>query len=362
MGGFFSWFIICTQNSAKLRLTMNDIKGFYNASIHPGQISIYYESTNPTRKSINQFVVDQDTGELIYLRPPQFNSNHHNGTISKIAYRKISRAVDYLVYLVPKRKYFTTADGRAGSYFLSFVTLTLSSQQIHSDNEIKSCLLEPLLNEMRKKWKVSNYIWRAEKQSNGDLHFHIVADRFIWWNDLRNSWNYYQERLGYVTRYRINQKAWHSEGFRFRPELSPKWSRSQQYKAYQVGLRNDWNSPNSTDVHSLKTISSVRSYICKYITKSEDRQNISGRLWGCSYELTDLKGSREFAQGNIADDLNKLVSSESVKVYKSDYYTVIYFTRADLQQLCLYHIMSSLDNYLRQKFPEYHPPELFEAA
>lgn len=341
---------------------MNDIKGFYNASIHPGQINLFYESCNPTRKPSTKFTCIEDLDQHLNIRPPQFNSNYHNGIISKVALRKISRAVDYLVYLVPRRKYYTTADGRSGNYFLSFTTLTLSSKQIHSDNEIKRDILEPLLNEMRKKWKVSNYIWRAEKQQNGNLHFHIVADRFIWWSDLRDSWNYYQERLGYVTRYREHQKEIHANGFNYRPELAPKWNKAAQYKAYKAGLHCDWNSPNSTDIHSLKTITSVRSYICKYITKSEQSQDISGRLWGCSYELTNLKGSSEMAAGTIGDELDILMDPAICKSYVAQYYTVIYINRDILVKNNCSRILNSLENYLRQKFPDYHPPDLFKAA
>jgi hypothetical protein len=338
---------------------MNEVNGIYEASIHPGQINICYNSLLPRRRNSGQYVLDEDSGNVVRLGTGEITAKRHTGNISKAAERKISRAVDYLVYLVPRRKYFTTADGRAGNYFLSFITLTLSSDQIHSDYEIKRNCLEPFLNEMRKRWKVSNYIWRAEKQANGNLHFHIVSDRFIWWNDLRNSWNYYQERLGYVTRYRDAQKAWHRDGFKCRKNLLKQWSRESQYKAYKSGLRNDWNSPNSSDVHSLKTITSVRSYICKYITKSEQSQDIAGRLWGCSYELTNLKGAQEFADGRIREDIDHLCSSEKCKVYKSDYYTVIFFNRCILRDLLCFDIIASLDKYLKERFPSYHPPELW---
>jgi hypothetical protein len=356
---FFFWFILCVQNSVKDSPTMNEIRGIYQASIHPGQINIWYEPLERHGRSKPMPVDCDDLPGIPSRKPAQFTDNRHKGKLSPQALRKITKAVDYLVYLVPRRKYFTTADGRAGNYFLSFVTLTLSSDQIHTDYEIKQHCLEPFLNEMRQRWKVSNYIWRAEKQANGNLHFHIVADRFIWWSDLRDSWNYYQERLGYVTRYRNNQKAWHRDGFRFRPELAKSWSKDKQLAAYKTGLRHDWNSPNSSDVHSLKTITSVRSYICKYITKSEQSQEIAGRLWGCSYELTNLTGARCYAEGSLAPDLDKLLSPGNCKVYKGEYYTVIYITREILRKFLCFEIISELDDYIKKRFPSYHPPELW---
>jgi len=338
---------------------MNEIRGIYQTAIHPGQINIWYEPlTRAGRKHSSppdSTGMSDEHGPV----PEQFKDNRHKGRISPVALKKIQKAVNYMVWMVPRRKYFTTADGRAGNYFLSFITLTLSSDQIHSDYEIKQHCLEPFLNEMRKRWKISNYIWRAEKQANGNLHFHIVSDRFIWWSDLRNSWNFYQEKLGYISRYRDSQKAWHAGGFKIRESLEARWSRPNQIKAYKSGQLNDWNSPNSTDVHSLKTVNSVRSYICKYITKSEDRQNISGRLWSCSSELSNIPGSREYADGYISDELDRLQKPGICSVYKGDYYTVIFFTRKILQDNLCYNIIASLDKYLLEHFPDYHSVDLW---
>jgi hypothetical protein len=339
---------------------MNDIKGYYEVAIHPGQCNVHYVPL--VRRGKPPSLVGEFDAPLPSVggRPVQFQNNLHNGRISPAALRKITRAVSYLTYLVPKRRYYTTADARSGTYFLTFVTLTLSSNQIHSDHEIKSCVMEPFLNEMRKVYKVNNYIWRAEKQANGNLHFHILADRFIWWNDLRNSWNYFQNRLGYVNRYRDNQKTWHREGFKFRPELASKWDLKKQYSAYKAGLRTDWNSPNSTDIHSLRSISQVSAYVTKYITKPGEDQIVSGRLWGCSQDLSGLTGSIEFADGQISSDFDELLKQPDVRTYKADYYTVIYFTDEILRRIHANHIINSLKNYLRERFPDYLPPGLWD--
>lgn len=338
---------------------MNDISGYHDLALHPGQASIYYQSLTPKRSTISNYYDKEEQEEIKKRRPIQFNDNSHHGIISKVAAKKISRAVDYLCYLVPKRSYYHPGHGRSGQYLLNFITVTLSSDQIHTDNEINRLMLQPFLIELRKKWKVTNYIWRAEKQKNGNMHYHIVTDRFIWWNDLRNYWNYYQQKYGYVARYRLNQVAWHREGFKFRPGQTRCKTYSEQLKAYQEGVRHDWNSPNSTDVHALQTITSVRSYIRKYITKSDDEQAIQGHLWGCSDGLKNLKGARTFAEGSIADELDTLCGSTQTKTYKAKYYSVIYFDPKLLGTLHLVLLISLFNAYLRLTFPAYRPPSLF---
>lgn len=337
---------------------MNDLPGFYNVAMHPGQISIYYESNTPRRPVMKPWIDPYENGGIDNRIPIQFKDNAHHGIISKVAARKITRAIDYLVYLVPKKSYYHPGHGRAGNYYLNFITLTLSSEQIHTDNEINRLMLQPFLVEIRHKFKVVNYIWRAEKQENGAIHYHLITDRFIWWNDLRNCWNYYQQKLGYVARYRDNQRLWHQEGFKFRPEFAARWPLASQLHAYQDGIRHDWNSPNTTDVHSLKTITSVRSYLRKYITKSDQSQDIEGHLWGCSDGLKNLHGARSFAAGQISDELNILYGSTQAQTYKSDYYTVIFCDFKLLHQLHLTELVQLFEDYITITFPCYRPPGL----
>jgi hypothetical protein len=341
---------------------MNEILGTYQAAIHPDRINIWYEPLKRSASKKQLYVSVEDCLTKKQSVPLNFQNNTHNGKLSKIAIKKITRSINYLTYLVPKRRYYTTADAKSGTYFLNFITLTLSSKQIHSDNEIKRSILEPFLNDCRKKFKVRNYIWRAERQENGNIHFHIISDRFIWWNDLRNSWNYFQEQLGYVTRYRMAMREFHKEGFQPREDIKNKWPIHKQLTAWRQGIRTDWNSPNSSDVHSLKSIANVRSYLAKYITKTDNSSVIEGRLWGSSYGLTGITGSREFADGSISDDLEKLMSNKVVKVYKSDYFTVIFFDPGLLNKIGLFTLIASLYNYCRQKFPDYYIPDLFRQA
>lgn len=340
---------------------MNNFPGYYEAAIHPGQINVYYVPL-ARRSNVPKLAGEFDGPHASPgHRPEQFKDNHHYGRISATALRKITRAVSYLTYIVPKRRHYNTPDGRSGNYFLNFITLTLSSQQIHSDNEIKRIILEPFLNEMRKRYKVRNYIWRAERQENGNVHFHIISDRFIWWNDLRNSWNYFQERLGYVSRYRVSMRQFHQAGFQYRPELEKRWPLSKQLSAWREGCRTDWASPNSTDVHSLKTVANVRSYLTKYITKTDGDSDIQGRLWGSSYELVKLTGAQEFADGEISNELGSLMRSSEVKIYKSDYFTTFYFNPEILATLHCVILLASLRHYCRARFPDYFPPELFDS-
>jgi len=348
---------------------MNEVNGSYNISIHPTRINYYYipfqrKSNQQNHATTNQEACDMADGTFTYRNsvsspvPEQFRDNTTHGKISKIAERKITRAIDYLVYLAQPKRLPHTKHGKGLSFRLNFVTLTLSSQQIHSDNEIRAHIFRPFLMALNRNWKVNNYIWRTERQANGNLHFHIVTDRFIPWNELRNVWNRCQQNLGYVSRYRENQILWHREGFRIHQELLPVWPAAQQRKAYRDGVLHDWNNPNSTDVHSIKLITDVKAYFKKYMTKSGQNSDIEGRLWGCSSQLSQISGAQTAIYSRIDDDLSKIQSDQSVKVYQSDYFTIILITILQLSKLGCTELLLIWDEFIISRFPEYRPPTL----
>lgn len=350
---------------------MNEFTGYYQIAVHPSQINYFYTSLQHHSRQTTNFTSNEEVTDFLEResspdnsvashQPEQFRDNYHHGKISKTAERKINLAIDYLTYLAQPKRLPHTLHGKGLLFRLNFITLTLSSEQIHSDHEIYEHLFRPFLMALHRIWKVNNYLWRAESQSSGGLHYHIVTDRFIPWNELRNEWNRHQQALGYVFRYRQNQLLWHREGFRPRPELYKTWSREKQYKAWHEGCLHDWNSPNSTDVHSLKLITNVRAYFKKYMTKEGQNSFIEGRLWGCSEKLSGLTGARAAEYSRIDEELRKIQSDKSIKIFSTDYYTVIFITPADLLRLGCTEILSLFNQYITKVFPDYRPPEIFD--
>ena len=146
---------------------------------------------------------------------------------------------------------------------INFITLTLPASQEHSDDEIKSVALNNFLNICRKRYNLGEYVWKAESQINGNIHFHIVTDTYIRYDKIQEAWNSSVELLtcgnvetkkmeGYVTRF-----------------------------ANKIGHR----FPNSTDVHSVKHVKKIASYISKYMSKN--------RSFHCIGELRIIDGKEK---------------------------------------------------------------------
>ena len=331
------------------------------ASIHPGQINLYSEIQwnphKPSRKS---------SDESARIFEPKYehllkSKRTAEGNVSEIAKRKMLRGLKYLLLMANEKTVHNVYTGRMFKFKIAFVTLTLPSAQIHSDNEIKSKCLNQLLIELKKQYHVKNYIWRAEKQKNGNIHFHILVDKFIPHQELRDRWNRVTNKLGYVDRYRSEMLNFHKNGFKIRKDLLKTWPAEKQKAAFKRGARTHWNSPNSTDIHSVQRIQNVKQYISKYLTKNEieikleqkPESNISvqeGRIWSCNKELSNIKGAQTVIDSELEIELEDLLETDGTRIIQDRYYSVIFFD----MQIILENPNSQLSklffNYMIDKF------------
>lgn len=186
------------------------------------------------------------------------------------------------------------------NYKLGFLTLTLSAPQFHSDNYVREKMVKQLLDRFMRMKLISQYIWRAEKQQNGNIHYHIIIDGFVWVNYVRSVWNKIQAKEGYIAKYQESQRNKYINGFVCDKSILHKVSYREQFRRYKKGVSEDWSNPNSIDIHAIKNISNIQAYISKYFTKklnsdsiesekTSDALKISSRLWGCSRNLAKLK-------------------------------------------------------------------------
>lgn len=309
--------------------------------------------------------------------------NIHRNFMSDKATSKCKRAINYLLLQSANKRILGHLNWRDFKFKLSFITLDLPASQMHTDNQLKRDLLNPFLINAARHWDVNLYVWRAERQKNGNLHFHIVLDKWCPWEEVRGLWNHLLNSLGYIEAYRNNQIAWHSNGFRPRPELFAHWPLKQQLKAYQYGIKTNWSDPNSTDIHSIKLVNNVSAYVTKYMTKDyickyyqchrkktplgyEAQKQPSklstntlkflrataqvGRLWGCSYQLSCLNGGSALVDSQLREEIRIIKAHPSVKFVNEQYYSVFICPIAIAIELHCVNIVQLLSEFVTQKF------------
>ncbi len=337
-------------------------------SIRPNYISTYnlpeFQKARTQKQLENEICLrDNDTG----------------GLISRKANKRVKEAIDWLVMLSKQKKFKSKKTGKTYTFNINFVTLTLSSKQVHSDQIIKSKLLNQFLIELKRDFKVMNYIWRAEAQKNGNIHFHIVTDKFVPHDWLRESWNRIQNKLGYIDRYHSFMSEFHRKGFKVREDLLKYWNYKSQLRAYKSGQKGNWYNPNSTDVHSIRKLRNISAYLSKYCTKngktkfvpngsshnydciSSGKKNaykiecvkeviterpILGKLWGLSTSLSKLSSAIDFRFGEVYQELAMIRKKFKSSVKEFDYTTVYYVSVRDWLKVCKGALFRILSRYI----------------
>lgn len=203
--------------------------------------------------------------------------NHHKGILSKSASKKLSNAIDWLVISATKKRIYSKQEEKLFWFRCNFITLTIPEQK----NEVKSKLLTQkllpkLIDSMKYKYELKNYVWVVELQANNTPHIHITSDTFIHHDWLRNKWNSILFKEGLLNNH------------------------YEKFGNY---------TPPSTEVRSVKNASAIHKYLSSYVSnglkkycqskygdnytqseleeaKETFKRVINGRLWGCNYELS----------------------------------------------------------------------------
>lgn len=222
-------------------------------------------------------------------------ANQHQGNISPNAKRKMRNAILWLDASAKWKWCYSKKNDNWFRWRLNFIHLTLPAQQGNSDQFIKKILNRFFLYAYRKTG-LRSYVWKAEPQQRGEIHFHITSDCFIWKTTLQNIWN------GCLRHY---------------------------------GLINTNANPPSTRVHPTHNIKLMTAYLVKYMTKNDtDRRTINGRLWGCSRNLSQANNFHiTFPEEQLSTESSQL-AEESTRVDQYDWLTVFnlrtdYFDRLE---------------------------------
>lgn len=172
----------------------------------------------------------------------------HLTELSEKAKRRLVTAMQWMIFLSPRHSTYCKIQEKKFNFSINFITLTLSSIQVHSDKYIVHKMLRPMLKYlMRKGCKL--YIWKAETQDNGNIHFHITTNHYVYWKSLRNKWNGIQAKHGYMKKYFDE----HGD-----------------------------NEANSTDIHAVKNDKGIIAYMTKYMLKADRYKKNQSKVYAVS--------------------------------------------------------------------------------
>lgn len=247
--------------------------------MHPDYSVVYYPVDYHGRKK--GILSPQATDAL---------KNGGRGSVGKSGKKTIVNAMEAWHYATLLTRKYVGVKKLLSERRLAMITLTLSAPQCHTDQEIKRELLNHFLITAKRRWCVDNYIWKAELQKRGAIHFHIIVDTFVDSSELRNVWNDIQNKLGYIDIF----EAKHGH-----------------------------RTPNSTDIKLLRNVRQAAIYARKYVAKEGDLREGFGRAWGSSDYIKLLKPKSHYFESRLEKVLLQLEEKQLVKIIPRDAITII---------------------------------------
>lgn len=240
----------------------------------------------------------------------------YTGLLSKFAQKRLKKAINLLIAIATEKEVQNPTTGKYYRFKVNFITLTLSAPATHiPDKEIKRQLLDVWIKRAKRKFKMHNYVWRAERQKNGNIHFHILSDVYIHHTALKESWNEVQNRLGLIDEF--EKKHGHRH-------------------------------PNSTDVHAVHKIKDLAAYMVKYMTKAKAQDDIiQGKLWDCSQNLKTKGNCEMLLEGQPLKVWQTVIERESVRVKHTDHCSIAFIESGQLEGMISGEVLLRWREYLQ---------------
>ena len=247
----YLWLVITPKSSKKLIMDKKEfeIREFLQQLrvlyIYPTYaVSLPYNFVNSSKKTEKRIENERN-----------LSHNKHNGQLSRKSANRLKNTINWLLLSSESKWIYSKKLGKYQKFRLGFVTLTVPySPNLPSDKFIVKHCLHNFLNYCVNVYGLKNYVWKAETQQNGAIHFHVITDVFIHYSDIRRVWNNQLLKKGVISDY--------------------------------VERTGDTN-PNSTDVHKIKGVKQLGAYLATYMSKKEEgRRKPECRLWSCNYELS----------------------------------------------------------------------------
>lgn len=249
--------------------------------------------------------------------PKEKGIRQYTGTLTPFAKKRLKRAIQLLVASSLPKEAINFKTGKTFKFKVNFITLTLPCAQGNiSDKDLKRYGLDNWIKRMRRKYGLNNYVWRAERQKNGNLHFHMITDTYLRYDKIRDNWNDLLNHFNMIDEFEKKH-----------------------------GHRN----PNSTDVHAIHKVKNLTQYFIKYMTKGCDQQDeINGKLWDCSRSLK-LKKNCEMLMDEVAEATwRKAHADLNVRILDDPHFSIIFMNEKQFRHHVTGKVLRAWQEYLSE--------------
>ena len=256
------------------------IRGLY---VYVKDKSFVFKPFNPDFENVARKISE-------YQKKP--TNMKYTGTLSKSGEKKIRRSIYVWLMSLYCKKHSLKHIKQSLEMYPTFITLTMSDEYRDDDKNIKNKILKNFLYNLKYVCNYKYYFWRAEKQQNGRIHFHLIIDKYVHYSKVQEIWNKLQYKNNYMQKY--------------------------------LKVHGNINAP-STHIKKVDTMVGTIKYLIKYSSKELCKHEIKGRQYAMSQELTTLKYYQECCDFEMESIYAKYVEKNNGYKSANEYATCFYF-------------------------------------
>jgi hypothetical protein len=232
---------------------------------------------------------------LLNLRENFRQAKTYSGEVTNSSKKRITKAISLLNQMSPWREVYNPVSGRNLRFKLAFMTLTIPDDTPISASQAYEKLLKPFLRVLKRRHQVHHYVWKAELQERGQIHWHITMNQFVPMHYVQDEWNKIIVGAGFADQFHSTYGHW---------------------------------NPPSTEIKSVKKVKDIERYLVKYCTKKNSNGiSLEGKVWGCSETIKAGSYFTELLDNSLSSAIDRCIEAKKAIAKFYDHFTIILFDK-----------------------------------
>lgn len=247
--------------------------------------------------------------------------NSTNGILSAKGKNNLISAINWLLISAKKKTIYDKKKDQYFQYKVGFLTLTIPFNATPIESKfLQTKLLHPFLSYLNKFNNLKNFVWKLELTEQGQPHIHLLIDEFIHWKEIRRVWNQLLLKNNLLDNYKNKFSSMSLDDYLQYRKKNKNYDYFKSMKAYNEGKLNNWENPNSTDIHSILKIKNLAAYIIKYMAKNVSLLGaFKGRIWFCSRTISAANKTKLHIPSNEMEINTKCLYNKYIEYGKLFY-------------------------------------------
>ncbi len=278
----------------------------------------------------------------------------YSGGMSLGSRKRLSKAITIMTQAIKPKWVYNPVSKLRDYHNFSFITLTVASHTNVSHRFAYDNLLGPFLDWLTKTIGSKNpyaktYIWKAELQRRGQIHYHITTPAWIHHSWIRAKWNELQRKAGLLEEYA--KKHGH-----FRPPGTEIKKTKHIRKMDRYLIKELAKTVSASKLYARRIVDSLIKAGELPADKKEqfemeyegEEQKIVGKVWGCSEDLAGAPYyTLEVTRAHEAM-INEWVAQGKAWKKTDDFFEIVYCEGVDPPELLNVKEKNNFEEHLKR--------------